>query len=292
MKHNKFFLLQIIVILFAGLLCSAESMGRNTCTLNIGSFNISYDNKKEEVGWEYRKESVASLIRFHEWDVFGTQEGQSYLLEDIAGEEYDYVFANGFFNQKNPDIDLERSQHNGIFWLKNKFELLDTGSFWLSETPDVKSFGWDAAESRGCVWVKLKERNTNITFFFFCVHFDHRGVIARQNSALLVLNKIQEIAIDFPVFCVGDFNGSADAEHIQTMKANGLLYDSYDISQSPPYGTKGTSNQYKKDSAMDQRIDYIWVTEDIEVKKFGVLNEMPYNRFTSDHFPIMIKAEL
>lgn len=282
----------MIVLFFAGFLCPAEGMARKTCTLNIGSFNIGYDNGKAEIGWSDRKESAVSLIRFHEWDLFGTQEGQGRLLRDIAGDDYNYVFANGFFNQKNPDIDPEKSQHNGIFWLRNKFELLDTGNFWLSETPEVKSFGWDAAESRGCVWAKLKEKKSGVTFFFFCVHFDHRGVVARQNSALLVLNKIREIAKGFPAFCVGDFNGGPDSEHIRTIKEDGLLYDSHVISQSPPYGTKGTLNQYKKDSAMELRIDYIWVTRGIRVKKYGVLNEMPYNRFTSDHFPIMIKAEI
>lgn len=258
--------------------------------LNIGSFNIAYDNKKEEQGWESRKESVVSLIRFHAWDVFGTQEGQSYLLKDIAGDEYGYVYANGFFNRMNPDIALENTQHNAVFWLKDKFELLDTGNFWLSETPDVKSFGWDAAESRGCVWAKLREKETEKQFFFFSVHFDHKGVEAKQNSAGLLLNKIREIAKGLPAICVGDFNGTPESEHIWTIQADGLLRDSYAASPTPPYGTKGTLNRFDKDSPMDARIDYIWVTKDIRVEKFGVLNEMPYNRFTSDHFPIMIKV--
>ncbi|NLO48898.1 MAG: endonuclease/exonuclease/phosphatase family protein [Clostridiales bacterium] len=267
-------------------------MARKVCTLNVGSFNIGYDNRKAEQGWEKRKEFVVSLVRFHEFDVFGTQEGCSYQLKDIAGNTYDYVYVNGFWNKNNPDIAPEKSQHNGIFWLKDKFKLLDTGNFWLSETPDKKSFGWDAAESRGCVWVKLKEQKSGKTFFFFCVHLDHRGVEARQNSVLLILEKMQEIAKGMPVFCVGDFNGDPESAHIQTIRSSGFLFDSRLVTQTPPYGTIGTFNGYKKDSSMKGNLDYIWVTKDIQVKKYGVLNDMPYLVSLSDHFPILIKAEM
>lgn len=282
----------VVIILIAIYLITVNCANDNSCIVNIGSFNISYDNKKEGQGWGERKEFVVSLVRFHEWDVFGTQEGVDYQLKDIAGDQYDYVYANGFFNKKGIDLPPEKTQHNGIFWLKDKFELLDTGNFWLSETPEVKSFGWDAAESRGCIWAKLKEKKTGKDFFFFCVHFDHRGIEAKQNSALLLMDKILELANDTPVFCVGDFNGTPDSEHIQTITTNGLLFNSRIVSMTPPYGTVGTFNGYKKDSNMDVILDYIWVTKDIKVRKYGVLNDMPYMILLSDHFPILIKAEI
>lgn len=257
-----------------------------TCVLNVGSFNISSNN------WDCRKNNVASLVRFYEFDVFGTQEGTDSQLKDVAGDEYDYIYADGFWRRKE-HIAKGKSQHNGLFWLKDKFSLLDSGRFWLSETPDIDSFGWDAAEKRGCIWAKLKEKSTGKNFFFFCVHLDHIGNEARLQSAKLILNRIREIAGEEPAFCVGDFNGSPNSKHIQAFQADGMLINSRSISQMPPYGTLSTFVGYGKEPIWDgDMIDYIWVTKKVAVKKYGVLNDMPYGKRLSDHFPVMIKAEI
>jgi endonuclease/exonuclease/phosphatase family metal-dependent hydrolase len=107
---------------------------------------------------------------------------------------------------------------------------------------------------------------------------------------LLLLKKIEEIAGDNTVFCTGDFNATPDDEPIQILRNDGRLKDSYLISVQPPYGTEGTFNALNLNSPMKGRIDYIWVTEGVKVNKYGVLNELPYARFPSDHFPVMINV--
>ena len=126
----------------------------------------------------------------------------------------------------------------------------------------------------------------------FNSHYDHQGKTAQKNSSLLLLKKIEEIAGKYPVFATGDFNATPDDEPIQTIYNSGKLHDSYLVTRKPPYGTEGTFNAFKPDTPMKSRIDYIWVTPGITVKKYGVLNEMPYGRFPSDHFPVVIQAKM
>ena len=114
--------------------------------------------------------------------------------------------------------------------------------------------------------------------------------MARKNSSLLLLKMIEQIAGDSPVFATGDFNATPDDEPIQTIYNSGKLNDSYLVTQEPPYGTEGTFNAFKPDAPMKSRIDYIWVTPQITVKKYGVLNDMQYGRFPSDHFPVVIEV--
>ena len=96
---------------------------------------------------------------------------------------------------------------------------------------------------------------------------------------------------DSLAICVGDFNGTPDSEPIQILKSDGLLLDSREISKTPPYGTVGTTNQFNLNAPMKNRIDYIFVTKNIHVNKYGTLNEFQYGHYPSDHFPIMIEAE-
>ena len=107
---------------------------------------------------------------------------------------------------------------------------------------------------------------------------------------MLLLNKIKEIAGDNSVFCVGDFNARPDDEPIQIIYNADILKDSYKITQTKPYGTEGTFNSFKLNSPMRQRIDYIWVSPDITINKYGVLNDVHYGHFPSDHFPVMVNA--
>ena len=176
-----------------------------------------------------------------------------------------------------------------IHFLKDRFKLLDSGNYWLSETQDKPSFGWDAQCRRVCSWAKLKDKVSGKEFYFFSVHFDHIGKVARHESALIMLANIKKIAGDSPAICVGDFNGTPDSEPIQILKSDGLLLDSREISKTPPYGTVGTTNQFNLNAPMKNRIDYIFVTKGIQVNKYG--NECQYGHFSSDHFPIMIEAE-
>ncbi len=252
--------------------------------LVVATYNLRQNNPNDGVNaWPNRKEEVKGLIRFHEFDIFGTQEGFIGQLNDLLEmEEFAYT-GHGRDNGK------DAGEHSAIFYRKDRFKLLDSGDFWLRETPDNPGRGWDATCcNRICSWGKFRDLETSKEFFFFCVHFDHQGVVARKESAKLMVKKIQDIAGDFPVFCVGDFNSTPETEQIKTMQT--LLRDSRQVSAMPPYGPAGTFNSFNFNAAMDKRIDYIFVSSQIDVLKYGVLTDNKDQRFPSDHQPVVVKV--
>ena len=267
---------------------SLSSQSRNNVSLNIATFNIRMDTPNDSLNaWKHRRDMVNGLIRFHDFDIFGTQEGFHHQIKDIlAPGGYDYV---GVGREDGKDA----GEHSAIIFRKERFLVLDKGDFWFSETPDVPGKGWDATCcNRICSWAKFKDIISGKEFYFFNVHFDHQGVEARRQSSLLLLKKIREIAGSYPVITTGDFNATPDSEPIQIIFKDGLLKDSFTASLQSPYGTVGTYNSFNLKAPMQNRIDYIWVTRDIMVKKYGVLNDVHQGRFPSDHFPVMVEVRL
>ena len=257
-------------------------------TLNIASFNIRMDTPNDGLNqWSNRKEMVKKLIQFHDFDIFGTQEGFVHQLKEITTlENYAYVGVGR-------EDGIEAGEHSAIVYKKDRFKVLDKGDFWLSETPDVPGKGWDATCcNRLCSWAKFKDLKSKKTFYLFNVHYDHEGKVARYESSQLILRKIKEIAGNMPFFCTGDFNATPNQEPIQVLMNSGWLLDSKLVSKTKPYGTDGTYHGYKVDAAMKDRIDYIFVPQSVEILKYGVINDIQYGRFPSDHFPVMIKARL
>lgn len=256
-------------------------------TLRVATFNLRQDNPNDGAdAWPNRKEMVKGLIRFHDFDLFGTQEGFKHQLDGILElGNYSYIGVGR-------DNGEEAGEHSAIFYRTDRFEVLEKGNFWYSETPDVPGKGWDATCcNRICSWGKFKDKGNGKVFYFFNSHYDHQGKVARRESSVLLLKKIKEIAGNHSVvFSTGDFNARPDDEPIRIIANDGLLKDSYKITEIPPYGTVGTTNQFQPDAPAKDRIDYIWVTEQVKVKKYGVLNDIQYGHCPSDHFPVMIEA--
>ena len=255
-------------------------------TINIATYNIRYNNKGDGINaWPNRKEQVKALIRYHEFDIFGTQEG---LIDQIKGlaemEEYAYIGSGR-------DDGKEAGEHSVIFYRKDRFKLLESGDFWLSETPEKPSFGWDArSHKRICSWGKFKDLQAGVEFYFFSVHFDHQGVEARRQSGILMVKKMKEIAKNLPIICVGDFNSTPETEQIQTIKT--FLNDSYEVTSMAPYGPVGTFNSFDYNAAMKTRIDYIFVSQQLDVLKYAVLTDSYDQKFPSDHLPVVVKLKL
>ncbi|MCF8360450.1 MAG: endonuclease/exonuclease/phosphatase family protein [Prolixibacteraceae bacterium] len=267
----------LIVILICLLTTTAKGQPINVATYNL-RLNIASDG---ENAWPNRKEMVKQLIRFHEFDLFGTQEGfigQLAYLDEM--DEYTFVGAGR-------DDGKKAGEHSAIFYRISRFSLLDKGNFWLSKTPEKPSYGWDAKYRRICSWAKFNDKETGNDFFFFNVHFDHEATKARLESGKLMVQKINEIAGESPVICVGDFNSTPDTEQIRKMKS--ILNDSYEITQSPPYGPVGTFNHFNIDSPQTERIDYVFVSNHFKVIKYGVLTDNVYRHYPSDHFPVKVK---
>jgi endonuclease/exonuclease/phosphatase family metal-dependent hydrolase len=253
----------------------------DNASLRVASYNLRYNNPGDnENAWPHRKEAVKALIVFHDFDIFGTQEGLKGQL-DAIGQLSQYAYTGA-----GRDDGKNSGEHSAIFYKKDRFQLLESGNFWLSTTPDVPSMGWDArCCKRICSWGKFQDNPSGRIFYFFNVHFDHEGKTARIESGKLMVQRIKEIAGDTPVICTGDFNSLPETEQIQTMQT--ILNDSYAISLLPPYGPVGTFNAFNPNAVPRGRIDYIFTDKRMKVLKYGVLTDRYDNKFPSDHFPIV-----
>ena len=261
--------------------------------LNIATFNIRLQTSVDAGArsWTNRKQQVAKLIHKYHFDVLGVQEvGNKNQEADLKKllPEYNY-FGKGRDNQAGTE-----GEQVGIFYNANRFVLKDKGSFFLSETPDNISFGWDAVCRRMCVWARLYDVQSQTTFYVFCSHFDHKGVKARVESAKLIINKMKQTVGTLPVFFIGDLNTSPDTTDMYTILCSGLN-DSREIAQNKMEESVGTFNGFdvsKKLFPLSERIDYIFCNK-INVFTYHVLNDkFSTKTYPSDHFAVMIECEL
>jgi len=254
--------------------------------MTVATYNLRLDLAQDGPNaWPNRREMVRSLVRRHGLDVFGTQEGLPGQIDDLAAMgEYAFVGAGR-------DDGRRAGEHSAIFYRRDRFDLLGAGDFWLSQTPDRPSKGWDArCCNRIASWARLRDRATGTAFHFFSVHFDHEGVVARRESAKLMVRRIGEIAGGEPVVCAGDFNSTPDTEQIRTMRT--LLADSFRATATPARGPVGTFNGFKPDAAPTDRIDYVFVSAQVRVLEYAVPADSRDGRYPSDHFPVVVKVEI
>lgn len=302
--------LLILIIFLSAISCAKQP--RQPAEFNVASYNIRQINSGDSAagnGWDVRCPVVASLINFHGFDIFGTQEGFKSQLEDLRKElpGYEYIGVGR-------DDGKEAGEHSAIFYRTDLFDLLDHGDFWLSETPDKPGLGWDAACVRICTWGKFLHKPSGKEFMFFNLHMDHVGEVARVESAKLVKQRIKEIGGGIPAFVTGDFNVDQTTPVYSTFVGDGSLKDSYEATDFR-YALNGTFNNYSSDDFTESRIDHIFTTPEVKVRKYGVLTdtyrtpddpsdvdakdapkEIRVRKYTartpSDHFPVMAVIDL
>lgn len=276
---------RLIIVIISAVLFSCK--GKNEpLHLNVITYNIRFDNPDDGFNsWPNRKGNVAALIRFHDADIVCLQEALNHQIIDL-----EQILGKYHWIGVGRDDGKKQGEYSPILYDKEKYKAINSGWFWLSETPEVPSLGWDAACIRICTWVKLKSLANAKEFFVFNTHFDHVGKVARQNSAQLIVNKIDEIATDMPIILAGDFNGEPNSEAIKTITQK--FEDSYDTSIEPPYGPVGTWNAFDYNSPLDQRIDYIFVNEHFSVLKYASLTDSENQIFPSDHLPVLSKLRI
>lgn len=272
-------------LLFFAISC-VSSLSIDAQSIIVGTFNIRYDNPRDSGNlWVDRKAYVASLIRFHDFDVFGTQEGLKHQLDDIQQQLPQYErYGIG------RDDGQTKGEHSAIFYKKEKFTLLKSGDFWLSETPDKPGFGWDARINRICSWVQLKDNSTGKTFYCFNVHYDHQGMVARRESSKLLLSKIRSISGNDPVILTGDFNGDHRSEWYQSIAHSGVLKDSFREFKYP-YVNNGSFQNFGRNFNTADIIDHVFISAHFLVKRWGVLTDSYSGKFPSDHFPILTEIQ-
>lgn len=255
-------------------------------TLITGTFNLRLDNPRDSGNlWADRKSYVGNLIRFHDFDLFGTQEGFKNQLDDIQQQVPEYARYGVGRDDGNT-----KGEHSAIFYKKDKFILLKSGDFWLSETPEKPGYGWDARINRICSWIQLKEKQSGKTFYCFNVHYDHQAMVARRESSKLLLAKIKTIAGNQPVILTGDFNGNHNTEWYLSIANSGVLRDTY-REVKYPYVNNGTFQNFGRNLNANDIIDHIFITQHFSVKRWGVLTDSYNGKFPSDHFPVLAEVK-
>ncbi len=278
-----FFEMKKHVLLGFILLLSSAAIAQE---LQIMSYNIRYGNENDgENSWSKRKTTLVDLINYYSPDVLGTQEGLHYQLAYITeNSDYSYVGV-GRDNGKT------EGEYSAIFYNTKKITLEKSATFWLSPTPEKPSIGWDAALNRICTYALFTDTKTQKKFYVFNAHFDHVGVKAREEAAKLILQKVKEINTkNYPAFVTGDFNLTPESTPIQIFSKS--LHDSYEYSKTKPYGPVGTFTGYDFSIIPENRIDYIFTTENVSVNNYRVISDFSNFNYPSDHFPVLISATL
>ncbi|WP_405415194.1 endonuclease/exonuclease/phosphatase family protein [Maribacter sp. Asnod1-A12] len=250
------------------------------------TYNIRLDVASDgENRWSERKDILLDEIQFLSPNIFGIQEGlphqTTYLKDNL--DNYDYI---GIGRDGG-----EKGEFSALFYDTRKFTVEQSNTFWLSETPDKFSMGWDAAYPRICTYGLFADKVSGDKFWVFNAHLDHKGIEARQQGLALIREKIKILNVkELPVILMGDFN--TEPEHIIMKDMQLSMLDSYKNAKFK-YGSIGTFNGFKTDEIAKRRIDYIFISKSSEyaVRNYAVLSNLINNRYASDHFPVFIRLE-
>ena len=274
---RNFVLALLSIVILAG--CSKQP---ELTTINVATFNMRYDNPDDSLNnWQYRKERIVQFIKDQKVEIVGTQELLQNQVDDLKAllPEYDMV---GVARDNGKD----EGEYAAIFYLRDRFDALDSNNFWLCENPDsVGMKGWDAACTRIATWAKMQDKATGKIFMAVNTHFDHVGEVARRESALLIISKIKEIVGDRPAFLTGDFNVDSTSNAYETITTNEfVLNDSRKVAKAVE-GADYTWHDFGKLPAEERGIiDFIFTTPSIEVLKVYIPQENA-DALLSDHNP-------
>ncbi|MCL6296163.1 endonuclease/exonuclease/phosphatase family protein [Jejuia spongiicola] len=253
----------------------------------VMTYNIRYDNPNDgDNQWSKRKAFLSNQIAYNNPDVFGIQEGLEHQVKylDSIFTEYNYVGVGR-------DDGKTKGEYSAIFYNKERLSILSEGTFWLSETPNKISIGWDASMERICTYGLFKIKDSDQRFWVFNAHFDHIGNVAREKSAELIIKKIKEFNINnLPVIVMGDFNLKPETKPIQLFSK--VLNDTKNVSALKSFGPTGTYNGFNFNKPVSNRIDYVFTSKkNIKVLKYAVLSDNKECKYPSDHLPVIIDFE-
>ena len=246
------------------------------------SYNIRYNNPKDGMNvWENRKETVVSLLKDENADFMGLQEVVYPQLQDLIGALKSYKHIG--VGRKDGKT---KGEYSPIFYKKEKYKLLESNTFWLSETPDSVSKGWDASLERICTYGLFQNRVTQDIIWVFNTHFDHRGVLARAKSIDLITKKVKALNQEnLPLIITGDFNLTPNQAPIQKMQSD-FEDVQKNLAVSDPY--YGTSNGFNVEKISERRIDYIFIKGLKAFQARHLYKKTPMGGWASDHHPVIV----
>ena len=271
---KKIFILTAAMIMSLPLLQAKYDEGNDA--LKVMSYNIRLGSAQDGTNsWGLRYTATEEMLKDQKPDVFGVQEALEYqvrYIEDMCGYESVGV---GRENGK------KEGEHMSIFWNKKTVSMLKWGTFWLSETPQKPSRGWDAACFRTATWALMKDKATGNKFYFINTHLDHEGKEAQNNGLKLIMDKIAEINDDgYPVVLVGDFNMEPSNPNFADLDAS--MQSARKIAEQTD--SHATYNGWGKSNTV---IDYIYVSGFSSCPEYQTVTKRYADRkFVSDHYPI------
>ena len=288
-KETKLTLIALIIGTIAGLLLTLlmKYIKGENVTHSVITYNIKYDDRSaEENSWIMRKEGMVNLINSISPDILGIQEGLFHQVDYLDNnlDNFRYVGVGR-------DDGYKKGEFCAIFFNKNKYRLINSSTFWLSENPNKVSIGWDAALERICTYAQLETINGKNKIWIFNTHFDHLGKKAREQSAKLLIRKIRKINTDRePTILMGDFNALDDTKVIEIL--NREFKDSMEISAKGHIGPFGTFNNFSLKLEITKRIDYIF-TYGMKILFHEHVNKRLDNgNHISDHLPVVTKMKI
>lgn len=257
-------------------------------SLEVMSYNIRGDKERDGVNqWQYRKDRVVELIEKYNPAILGLQEARPLQLDYLEGKLTDYKRLGG---------GSRAGEYTVILYNTKMVEYVEGSvkSIWLSETPEMRSIGWDAKHVRILIYATFIDLETGDEIMLFNTHFDHIGAKAREESAKLVVSTIKEVAQDKPVILMGDFNHTEDEVpyYFLTAPDSGLKNAFYE-SETPHQGplTRSSGFSVANHSSL-KPIDFIFINDKVKVLEHAFLRDSHNGYYPSDHLPVLSKIQI
>lgn len=303
----------LVLATAAAMLSACKDSQSGSVELRIASYNMAFcrNTADLEKTWEPRKDVVMEVLRGYNFDICGSQEPYGFQIRYLAQKAPEYAFVEDILGDDDPQKFAARkpnlvsrelvlpNMNNPIWYKKELFDVLESGKFWFSKTPDVQSGGWEQDlwdKQRHCTWAKFRHKPSKKEFYVFNLHMvvqdkNSKNCEEGAKSAELLLAKIKEIAKGGTFFAMGDFNATDEFPSVALLNASPMLKNSRKIAPRAEMD-ENTSfigfNTAKKYSAI---IDHIFVSNNVQVGKFYLKRPVYGGVNPSDHLPIFIDAK-
>ena len=273
------------LFLFAVILCAAVTIvpgcKKGNQTLKVISYNIRVGSAPDgDNKWDIRKPASPAMIADQQPDIFGLQEALKMQLDYLEENcpDYDHVGVHR-------DDGKEKGEVMAIFWNTKTQKMIKWGNFWLSETPEEPSKGWDAACFRTATWALLKDKRYNKKYYYVNTHLDHVGQEARAKGLKLIVDRIDDINPEgYPMILTGDFNVDLGDPCLNSLK--GRMESVRDI--APVTDSLDTFQGFGTGQYGNRVIDYIYESGFTAAPSFETITKTYENiPFISDHYPIV-----
>lgn len=270
------------LVLATALAVSLSGCREGTDALRVVTWNLRFDNPGDGPdAWPNRRDEVMAWIRAEDADLLAFQEALVSQVRELEETLPGYVRLG-----VGRDDGSEAGEFSPLFYRTDRFDIVEQGTWWLSERPDsVGSVGWDAALPRIATWARLRERGSGRSLVFVSTHFDHVGAIARFESARLLSGRLSGAPSDEPVILAGDFNFADTSDAWQALSRAGWT-DAYVAAGRP--APRGTFTGFDPGTPEGERIDYVFVRGDAAVRAYRADSPMQGERRASDHRPVTV----